>query len=71
MVWFYAQYGFPCRFSLAHVPKAVVVCGDLKAGVEMVAVASYRRFKVRESVVDFVEVHVVQTALMPGGGVVR
>ena len=41
------------------------MCSNLQAGGEVVTVASYGCLKVGECIVNHVEVHVIQTALMP------
>ena len=53
-----------------HVAKAVVVGSDLETGGEMMAIASDGGFEVRECVVNHVEVHVIQTTLVPSGSMV-
>ena len=65
-----AENGFPSRGGGVHVAKAVVVGSDLETGGEMMAIASDGGFEVRECVVNHIEVHVIQTTLVPSGSMV-
>jgi hypothetical protein len=66
-----AQNRFPCCAGGVHASKTVMVSSDLEASIKMVAIASHRRFEVRQSVVNLVEMHVVKSALVPRSCMVR
>ena len=46
------------------------MCSDLQPGIKMASVASNCGFKVRKGVIEVVEVHVVETTLVPRCGVI-
>ena len=64
------ENGFPSRGSGVHVAKTVVVGGNLETSGEVMAIASDSSFEVRERVVNHVEMHVIQAALVPSRSMV-
>ena len=65
-----AQDRLPSGGSRFHVSKSMMVSCDLKTRGEVSPIASHGCFKVRQSIVYPVEMHVIEPALMPCSGMV-